>query len=286
MSALNRLRKAYVFVRWTLKPPRYLGRFLRSTFSRRRRTASAGSVLSRGNDLHDRLRTSGYGALLATKFELPEVDLAPLTGTARGVPFFNALPMHWERFKPLICEILTEPKIADCILRYFDGNPWLWNVALNYSEESNVAQDSQLWHFDYGDVKQLHVMLYFTDVDAGSGPFTFLPAEISDRVPRAALTIERLTDEDLAQQHGIDVGSAVRLIGKRHDCFVADPGRVMHQGARCSKPRLVLFMTFTTPTPMSTGGHRTLRAAERRDLFRHYESVAGAQAAFREEFFI
>jgi len=287
MSVVSQLGKTYAYFRWRLKPPRYLGKFMRSHFGGRGPTTRAESLRLDRNELYEGLLTRGFGTLSNTSFHLPDVDIAPLAGKAQGVPFYNALPLHWERFKPLICEVLTDSCVADVLVRYFDGKPWLWNVALNYSEASKGgAQESQLWHFDYGDVKQLHAMLYLSDVDFDCGPFTFFPAEVSEKVTRSPLEIERFSDAELQRQFGIDVADAIRLTGKRSDCFFADPGRTMHQGARCSKPRLVLFLTFTTTTPMSTGGSHTLGAAHRRDLYEYYRKVGGVAGIFREEFFL
>lgn len=283
MNIATRLRKSYTYLRWTLKAPRYAGKMARSAFGRRGLTAEPGTPSLPDNTLYDGLLQTGFARHPQSRFNLPEVDVGALAGKARGMPFFNALPENWERFKPLICDLLRDPLISDTLLRYFDGRPWLWNVALNYSDPSEGEQESQLWHFDYGDVRQLHTMLYFSDVDADSGPFTFFPAEISDHVPRSSLEIERFTDEHLRAHLAIDPASPVRLIGKRGDCFVNDPGRTLHQGARCKKPRLVLFLTFTTPTPMSLGGSRTLQARQRQDLLRYY-STQGSRV-FLPDFF-
>ncbi len=285
MSIVSRLRKTYTYLRWTLKPPRYLGKLVRTGLRGRRRTAIAGASLTPGGNVtYDGLCAEGYAKVPGAAFELPEIDLVPLRGKAHGMPFFNCLPGNWARLKPLICVLLTEPHIADCLLRYFDGRPWLWNAALNYSEPSNSIQESQLWHFDYGDRKQLHLMLYFSEVDADCGPFTFFPAGVSDRIVRSPLEIERFSDADLKARFGVDAAGAIRLTGRRGDCFVNDPGRTLHQGARCAKPRLVLFLTFTTTAPMSRGGSKTLRAEQRRDLCEYYQRVAGG-TVFREEFF-
>jgi hypothetical protein len=284
MKVVKRLRKTYSYLRWTLKAPRHVGKFVRTLTSRGRPTVNDGVPRLAQNQIYEDLSAHGFAAVRASGFQLPDVEQAPLTGKARGMPFFNALPMHWEKLKPLICDVLKDPKVADAILRYFDGRPWLWNAALNFSEASDVVQDSQLWHFDYGDVKQLHIMLYFSDVDGECGPFTFFPADISDRVPRSSFEIERFTDAQLRDGFAIETSQAVRLTGQKRDLFFSDPGRTLHQGARCLKPRLVLFLTFTTPTPMSLGGSKTLRAAERRDLYAHY-AASGARV-FREEFFL
>jgi hypothetical protein len=289
MSAVTRLRKIYTYARWGLKAPRYAGKLLRSSFSSRHGPTTAQGVRALPhNPLYEEMRAHGFSALPNAPFVLPSIDIGALAGKARNTPFYNALGHHWEELKPLICDVLCHSQISDLLLRYFDGKPWLWNVALNYSEATDSLQDSQLWHFDYGDIKQLHVMLYFSDVDYDSGPFTFLPAGTSDKVPRSKLRIERFTDRQLYDDHGIDVSTtAVRLTGGERDCFFADPGRTLHQGARCRKHRLVLFLTFTTPTPMSSGGARTLRRSERVDLYRHYRTVtAGSQMIFSDKFFL
>jgi hypothetical protein len=114
-----------------------------------------------------------------------------------------------------------------------------------------------------------------------------MPARLSRQVPRSSYQIERFTDESLRSACGIDPAEAVRLVGKRGDLFLADPGVLLHQGARCEKPRLVLFMTFTTTTPMSRGGSKTLSDTQRRDLYDHYQRrPAAGPADFLEGFFL
>lgn len=285
MNIISLPRQTYTFLRWKLKLPRYLGKFFRSALRGARRTVAPGLPTDCVNRLYATFQETGYAAVPGARFKLPDVDLKALAGKCKDDTFYNVLDPHWEALKPLVCEVLADREITDCIVRYFDGQPWLWNVALNYSEPLDRVQDSQLWHFDYGDTKQMHLMLYFSDVDRSSGPFTFFPAAVSARVRRSKFVIERFTDADLADQFGIDAAQTIRLIGDRESAFIADPGRVLHQGARCMTPRLVLFLSFTTQTPMSLGGSKTLPAPMRRDLYQHYKQNRQAPI-FREEFFL
>jgi hypothetical protein len=286
MSVIAPIRKTYTFFRWTWKPTRYLGRRLRLLAGATNVTVANRWQPVSDNPLYEDFCRNGYAALRDHPFRLPEIDLASLAGTARESTFFNALPANWELLKPLITEVLAERRFVDCLLRYFDGLPWFWNVALNYSEAGNSLRESQLWHFDYGDVKQLHAMLYFSDVDMDCGPFTFFPASTSNKVPRSRWVIERLNDADLERVAGISLEERVCLTGKRGDFFIADPGRVLHQGARCNRPRLVMFLTFTTRAPMSRGGSKTLRRDQRVDLYKYYSETQGREAIFTKEFFL
>jgi len=250
-----------------------------------RATTQQGGRLAVANPLYESFCESGYAAVLSKQFALPPIDAGRFLGMAKDRTFFNAVESHWGDLKPLVCDVLEDQQVKDCLLRYFDGCPWLWNVALNYSEPNEAPQDSQLWHFDYGDTKQLHIMIYFSDVDLDSGPFTFFPADLSRRIPRSKFVIERLTDTEL-EANGIKVAESVRLTGKRGDVFIADPGRVLHQGARCKKPRLVLFLTFTSTTPMSDGGSKTLGLDMRRDLYKFFSQRVPGSQAYNANFFV
>jgi hypothetical protein len=266
MSAAN-AKAIASFVRWRLKPVRWsaklLGevRFLPSRLLERPVTAHG------GDEALVALDADGY-AKVASGIEFPPIDIAGLAGRAAGKSFVDVGPDHPSVLADAFTSVMRRPGVQETVLRYFDGRPWLWNVALNYSDVSERMSDSQLWHFDYGDTRQLHFMAYFTDVGLDCGPFTFLDAGTSGKVPRHPLVVERFTDKALADAYGIDVAAdAIRLVGSRGDVYAADPGRVMHQGARCARPRLVMFVTFTTPTPMSRGGRSTITRAQRDALW-------------------
>ena len=252
------IRSMVTTLRWRLKPVRWAGKWVGALTHVSRQTDQRQPTAANSPALLDELRQYGH-AKYSEPFDVPQVDVAALAGSAKGAAFADVTTKHPDLVAQDFANIVNDPILSNVINGYFDGDPWLWNVALNYSDPSNTLSDSQMWHFDYGDVTQLHFMVYFSDVDETSGPFTFLDAALSDKVDRHPLIIERLTDDDLAQRYDIEAQSqAIRLTGKRGDVFLNDPGRLLHQGARCAKPRLVMFVSFTTPTPMSKGGKRTI----------------------------
>lgn len=241
------------FLRWRVKQKRYAVKSLNTIRDLPRRLAETVAPAEPNAQL-DTLMADAYGQL-PVQLAIPEIDLSPYAGRAQGAAFIDISPDHPEIVERVVTEILGDAGTAAMINGYFDGRPWLWNVALNYSEPRDVLTDSQLWHFDYGDSRQLHFMVYFSDVVDTSGPFTFLKLAESDRVKRHPFIVERLTDEDLAERYAIDVDEKrIRMTGKRGDVYFTDPGRLMHQGARCSTTRLVMFISFTSRAPMTKGG--------------------------------
>jgi len=110
------------------------------------------------------------------------------------------------------------------------------------------------------------LLLYLTDVDEASGPFSFIDKKKSLVAERSSWIVERWTDSQL-EKMGVDLSTSVnRLIGFMGDVYAADPGVLLHQGARCQRPRLVMFVTFTTQCPMSKAPRHTITLAERKRL--------------------
>lgn len=285
MEIIKKLRQIYLFFRWQIKPVRKLTKAVFMVTRHGKKTTSSGVQGDAENVYFKNLNTQGY-TTIQENIVFPVVQINKFQGQSGDSSFVNVAKDEWQTVKDLLVDVLTNEKLSSTIRAYFDGNPWLWNIALNYSEANNRITDSQLWHFDYGDTRQLHLMAYFSDVDLNSGPFTFLNATDSDKVNRSLWTIERFTDDDLSTKYGIDVDSqAIRLIGSTGALFLADPGRVLHQGARCNKPRMVLFATFTSVAPMSLGGARTLRPDQREDLYKTYQAKVPAPLFAKEFFF-
>ncbi len=253
------------FLRWRLKPGRWAAKGIRSALDMPRRMTETVPPIGE-TSLLEAMRRQGY-AKLNPHMQVPRIDLTALAGRALGKSFVDVAADHQDLVTQVFADLLGDPDIASMVAGYFDGRPWLWNLALNYSDPSQAITDSQMWHFDYGDTRQLHLLVYFSDVGRESGPFTFLESDVSERIVRHPLVIERLPDGRLEQEYGIDLAARVtRLVGRRGDCFAADPGRLLHQGARCSQPRLVMFITFSTRTPMSSGAGHTISARERKRL--------------------
>ncbi len=273
---VKKIKIIYSFFRWRLKPVRWAGKLLGQLRQVPQLMYAQSERKASGTKAYVELISKGY-TKFATGLSLPLLDVLRLAGRGSGKAFVDVSQDFPDQLAEAFVKFMALPGAQETVLDYFDGRPRLWNVALNYSDVSDQASDSQLWHFDYGDTKQLHFMVYFTDVELNCGPFTFFDAPTSAQVPRHPLVIERLTDDDLSRNYGINVSQrSIRLVGARGDVFAADPGRVLHQGARCSQPRLVMFITFTTPAPMSHGGSSTMSNAQRIAL---WNSLADSGAA-------
>lgn len=206
-----------------------------------------------------------------------------------GKSFFDISSLYTREVNSCAVKILSDPGVSNIIKEYFSGyTPWLWNISLNQSIPKKGLSDSQFWHFDYGDSKQLHLMFYITNITEKSGPFTFLPKKISNKVKRSSFFIERLTDENLEELYSINSNNKIQATGEKGTLYIVDPGILMHQGARCEEERTVLFITITTSTPYDLGGSYTLTSDSRYRLFNEYSSnfkKNSESVVFSEHFF-
>lgn len=258
------------YIRWNLKSTRKLEGFLnycKNIF----KLFNYEKIDYNNNNILKTFDSKGF-LKLEKKLEIPEIHLKNLLGSAKNKAFVNVAENYKQEVSDVFISLMKVPGIEDTISGYFKGKPWLWNCALNYTDPSKSQNSSQLWHFDYGDKKQIHFMIYFADVDLETGPFTFLPLDISSNVKRNLFTIERYTDETLLTEKGVDaIKSQTKLVGEKGDVFITDPGKLMHQGARATKPRLVMFVTFTSPAPISTGGKSVMSSDFRKGLWSEYQ---------------
>ncbi|MFQ3355179.1 MAG: hypothetical protein ACI8Y9_000914 [Paracoccaceae bacterium] len=191
-----------------------------------------------------------------------------------GKSFFDISSLYTSEVNATAVKILSDPTVSNMISEYFSGeDPWLWNVSLNQSIPKKGLSDSQFWHFDYGDSKQLHLMFYVTKITEKAGPFSFMPKKISNTVRRDPFFIERLTDEDLIERYSVDSEEKIQATGEQGTLYIVDPGILMHQGARCEEERTVLFVTITTSTPYDLGGSSTLKPDSRDNLYNEYSAT-------------
>ena len=277
------------YLRWNLKWLRYPGKPFRHVTRLFRKPSSTRHKGAEETVFSARLKEQAWDQIY-----LPDIGFAldqrHLSLAKNSASFVDVSSLYKAEFNACVSEILSAPAVTERILDYFSGEePWLWNAALNYSIPKEGMSDSQFWHFDYGDSKQLHLFYYVTDVSSESGPFSFMPKQISERILRNPLLIERLTDKDLADRYSIDPSDKNQLVGTSGDLFFTDPGVLLHQGARCSKERMVLFITVSTSTPYDLGGRSTMNTSARRELYAAYDSASVKETSyvplFTKEFF-
>jgi hypothetical protein len=124
----------------------------------------------------------------------------------------------------------------------------LWHVAQEQSNQKPFG--SQLYHCDDGDLRQVKVFVYLSDVSKNDGPLTILDAEVTRQAQKAC----RFRYRD----HLSDA-QVFRLIGKHHEQCLAgaagttllvDTSRCMHYGSRMFAPenhRFSLYFQYMVP---------------------------------------
>lgn len=143
-------------------------------------------------------------------------------------------------------QIAIDERVLSVASSYLRDAPLLDYIYLLHStHRPGPLKVSQLWHKDYDDTRVLKLFVYFTDCERDEdGPFTFIPADISSKIP-FALHSHR-TDNEL----GIESLSAppVAMKAPRLTAFFVDTSRCYHMGSRVAPghERLLFMGTYTT----------------------------------------
>lgn len=251
-----RLKKVISFLRWRIKQVRYATKWFYWLIGKSRPTTSESLKVF---DVDQSNKLSDLAYVEVENHFISDISYERLPSKLSqndGKAVIDVYDYFADETNILVSEILSDVNVSSLVNNYFDHKPWLWNVSVTYSVPQtggiDFPVDSQMWHFDYGDKTQLHLMYYLSDVDEECGPFTFVDAIKSSKVKRHLSVIERVNDNDLKKTHDIDpISDPIKLTGDRGSLFVIDPGRLLHQGARCKRPRLILFISITSRFPMT-----------------------------------
>ena len=112
-------------------------------------------------------------------------------------------------------------------------------------------RESQLYHLDHHDSPLVYVIVLLRDVTMQSGPFTFLPASVSERAAktlnyRARNAPYRITDEQMYSV--VDEKEAIPFQGPKGSVLFLDSSRCFHYGSRdCTVPRYQAMYAFVSP---------------------------------------
>jgi hypothetical protein len=118
-------------------------------------------------------------------------------------------------------------------------------------EDGGPYRESQLYHLDHHDLPLVYVIVLVRDVSEQSGPFTFLPASVSDRAARALNYRKRgapyrITDEMMYSV--IDKKEAITMTYPKGTVLFLDSSRCFHYGSRnCVVPRYQMMYAFVSP---------------------------------------
>jgi hypothetical protein len=150
-----------------------------------------------------------------------------------------------------------QPVLVKLVSEILNELPKLDYVLLTLSKhQSNQFSYSQLWHKDYDDVRTIKVFVYLTDVlDVEDGPFTFIPADSSERASFSLKSHRQ--DEDIFKS--IRKSDIKMMRGKKLSAFIVETSRCLHMGSRVSKGRERVLYTatyFSSPRIYPSSKHR------------------------------
>lgn len=145
---------------------------------------------------------------------------------------------------PELLRFMVSRPILDAAAAYLGTVPKLTGARLCWSPENETARSSQLFHFDYEDLRQVKVFMNIFETKEDQGPLTFLPADISHQVQRAiGRVLGRVQDERIYEGGGRN--HEVKLIGPPGSGAFLDTSRCLHYGSRCNRrDRVVLIIQF------------------------------------------
>jgi len=152
-----------------------------------------------------------------------------------GVEFFR---------HPALLQLMVSRLFLDAAITYLGAVPRLAGARLCWSPKNETNRSSQLYHFDYEDLKQVKVFINIFETKEDQGPFTFLPADISERVQRSiGRVIGRVHDERIYEGGGRN--QEVKLVGQAGSGAFVDTCRCLHYGSRLNqRDRVVLIIQF------------------------------------------
>ena len=145
---------------------------------------------------------------------------------------------------PALLQLLVSHPFLDAAITYLGAVPRLAGARLCWSPKNETNLSSQLYHFDYEDLKQVKVFINIFETNEDQGPFTFLPADISERVQGSiGRVIGRVHDEKIYEGGGRN--QEVKLVGPAGSGAFVDTCRCLHYGSRLNqRDRVVLIIQF------------------------------------------
>ncbi len=158
-----------------------------------------------------------------------------------------------------VLRLARDPILNAIAGSYLRAQPILDTVEMWWNTDYSTSPDveaAQFFHFDMDRIKWLKFFFYLTDVDANSGPHSFVSqTQREGGIPRELLSLgyTRLTDEQVLQYFSRE--RLIEFVGKK-GTIIAEDTRGLHKGKHVKKgQRLVFQVQFTN----SNFGANTLR---------------------------
>lgn len=150
-----------------------------------------------------------------------------------------------------ILKLATSPEILKPVSKYLGTFPVLGSAAVWYSPNKEIEPiGSQLYHIDGEAIKQIKLFIPIEDITDDCGPFTFLPANTSEKICNAFLKDGTIFQRNVKLQDEkiysiADQNEVRKLTGKPGMVGFVDTCRCYHYGSRAaSKPRIMLHLHY------------------------------------------
>ncbi len=172
------------------------------------------------------------------------------------------VPSRYEEAPPLFDLALCD-EVLQMATGYLGEVPVMLRVQVMWSPVNARMKGSQYYHRDGRKWLQRRVKFVFAanDMDEGCGPFTFLPADVSERISenfRSYKMQDRVEDDDMYRH--IKPEEELKFIGPAGSGLVLDTSRCFHFGSRSrEKERLVIMFQFWSPLDLPPGRGVNLR---------------------------
>ena len=131
--------------------------------------------------------------------------------------------------------------------KYLGSVPMLSGLRLWWTPANAGVAGSQLYHCDREDRRQIKVLINVTEATRATGPFTMIPADISERIKSAvgySYKRYRLSDEEVWSAESNP--RSVELTGPAGTAYCVDTSRCLHYGSRNnSEQRLLMMIQYT-----------------------------------------
>lgn len=126
-------------------------------------------------------------------------------------------------------------------------------VKVERASRASVRQQVRYWHLDAEDRRMLKIIVYLNDVDAGNGPFEYLPPSLSELVRRRLRCrpgITFLADDAIAAV--VAPPDWHQVTGPARTAVYADTGRLIHRlKGPTDRDRYSATFVYTSDQPYS-----------------------------------
>jgi hypothetical protein len=143
---------------------------------------------------------------------------------------------------PGVLEIVNSPAILRIVARYLGCKPTLASIGIRWSMpiDSEALPEVQTFHRDTQDWLFVTLFIYLTDVDAESGPHSFVTTSHNSS---GTLRARSFTTAEVEKEYGIE--NIVQIVGPRGTNFIANTYGI-HKGVLpLRRPRLMLQASYS-----------------------------------------